>query len=105
MRTRGGLRKRFKDTAKHYMKKGQININTWERMATDRLLAPYHIHGNGQCLDKPSTSRGGETEEGEGEGDVPTSSSFPSVWHLLPTLQQDLQITNRDVIVISRDRC
>ena len=29
MRTRGGQRKRFKDTAKDYMKKHQININTY----------------------------------------------------------------------------
>ena len=29
VRTRGGQRKRFKDTAKHYMKKGQIDINAY----------------------------------------------------------------------------
>ncbi|KAK2174113.1 hypothetical protein NP493_829g01101 [Ridgeia piscesae] len=27
VRTRGGQRKRFEDSAKHYMKKGQIDIN------------------------------------------------------------------------------
>ena len=44
LRTRGGQRKRFKDTAKHYMKKGHININTWEDMAADRLLWRCSIH-------------------------------------------------------------
>ena len=38
MRTRGGQRKRFKDTAKYYKKKGQIDINVWERIAADRPL-------------------------------------------------------------------
>ena len=44
LRTRGGKRKRFKDTAKHYTKKGRININTWEDMAADRLLWRRSIH-------------------------------------------------------------
>ena len=44
LRTRGGQRKRFKDTAKQYMKKGHININTWEDMAADRLLWRRSIH-------------------------------------------------------------
>ena len=37
-RTRGGQRKRFKDTAKHYMKKGQIDINAWTIIAAERQL-------------------------------------------------------------------
>ena len=48
LRTRGGPRKRFKDTAKHYMKKGHININTWEDRAADRLRwRPQHPPGSG----------------------------------------------------------
>ena len=42
--TRGGQRKRLKDTAKHYKKKGHININTWEDTAVDRLLWCRSIH-------------------------------------------------------------
>ncbi|KAI0226435.1 hypothetical protein LSAT2_023019 [Lamellibrachia satsuma] len=44
LRTCGGQRKRLKDTAKHYMKKGHININTWEDMDADRLLWRRSIH-------------------------------------------------------------
>ena len=29
---------RFKDTAKHYTKKGQIDINDWELIGADRPL-------------------------------------------------------------------
>ena len=43
-RTRGGQRKRFKDSAKHYVKKGHINVNTWKDMAADRLLWRRSIH-------------------------------------------------------------
>ena len=38
LRTRGGQRKIFKDTAKHYTKKGHNNINIWEDMTADCLL-------------------------------------------------------------------
>ena len=38
VRTRADRRKRFKDTAKHYTKKSQIDINAWELMAVDRPL-------------------------------------------------------------------
>ena len=38
VRTRGGRRNRFKDTATHYTKKGQIDINAWELMAAARPL-------------------------------------------------------------------
>ena len=44
LRTRGGQRKIYKDTAKDYMKKGHININTWEAMAADRLTWRRSIH-------------------------------------------------------------
>ena len=44
LRTFCGQRKRFKGTAKHYMKKGHININTWEDTAADRLLWRRSIH-------------------------------------------------------------
>jgi len=44
MRTRGGQRKRFKDAAKHYMKKGQIDISAWELMAVDRPLWRRNIY-------------------------------------------------------------
>ena len=44
LRTRGGQRKRIKDTAKHYLENGRININTWEDMAADRLLWRRSIH-------------------------------------------------------------
>ena len=48
-RTRGGQRKQLKDTVKYYMKKRQIDINAWERIAADRsTLAPNHIPGNDQ---------------------------------------------------------
>ena len=49
MRTRDGKRNRFKDTAKYYMKKGQIDINVWEHVATDRPLwrrSIYHATAN-----------------------------------------------------------
>ena len=43
-RRRCGQRKRFKDTAKHYLKKGQIDISTWELMAADRPLCRHSIY-------------------------------------------------------------
>ena len=79
MRTRGGQRKRFKDTAKH--DKGHIDINTWELMAAGRPLWCRNIHQAKAKL------------EANGEGEVSTYSPF----HLAPhvhTLQQDLQIMN-----------
>ena len=43
-RTRDGQRKRFKDTVKHYMKKGKIYINAWQLMAADRPLLCRSIY-------------------------------------------------------------
>ena len=40
MRTRGGQRKHFEDTTKHYMKKGQVGINARELMAAEYPLWP-----------------------------------------------------------------
>ena len=37
-RKHGGQRKRSKDTAKHYIKIGQIDNNAWEIMAEDSPL-------------------------------------------------------------------
>ena len=50
LRTRGEQTQRFKDTAKHNMKKGDININTWEDMAADRLLWRRSIHQVAACF-------------------------------------------------------
>ena len=71
LRTRGGQRKRFKDTAKHYMKKVHININTWEDMAADRLLWCRSI----------------QAAEEKREGDVLTPEHLPSIRNLLSPLQ------------------
>ena len=71
------------------IKKGQIDINAWGFIAADRPRWRRSLHQA-----KKSTSRGEETAEEKGEGDVSTSSRLPSIWHLLLTLQQDLQIKN-----------
>ena len=44
LRIRGWQRKIFEDTAKHYIKKDHININTWEDMAANPLLWRRSIH-------------------------------------------------------------
>ena len=74
-RTRGGQRNRFKDTAKHYMKKDQIDINAWERMAADRPLWRRSIY---QATTKFETNRLLQEAE-KGEGDVSTSSRLPFI--------------------------
>ena len=52
-RTCCGQRKQFIDTAKHYMKNGQIDINAWELMVANR---PHHIPGNRPSIGKTSSS-------------------------------------------------
>ena len=101
-RRRYGQRKRFKDTAKHYVKKGQIDISTWELMAADRPLCRHSIY---QATAKFETHRllhqaekrlrRKEREKENGEREVSISSRLPSTWHLLLTLPKNLQIKNR----------
>ena len=53
-RTGGGQKKRFKDTVKHYMKKGQIEINAGEFIIVNRPLWRRSIY---QATAKLETNR------------------------------------------------
>ena len=66
------------------------------RRASDKPWPPYSI-SKSRTLHQHKKNQGGETAEEKGVGNVSTSSRLPSIWHLLPALQQDLQINNRAI--------
>ena len=72
MRTHGGgQRKRFENTVKHFMKKGQLNINTWEVMAADRSRWRHSIQEAMAKFEKNRLRHEAEKRaEVKGEGDV-----------------------------------
>ena len=70
LRTRGGQRKRCKDTAKHYTKKGHININTWEDRAADRLLWRRSIHQAAARLETDRLLHKAEKRQGRKEREM-----------------------------------
>ena len=96
VRKRGGQREQFKHTAIFY---SEENPN-WHQCHVNLQLQTVHFGAEAYTRqqpmwDKPSTSRSGETAEEKEEGDVSPSSRLRSIWHLLITQQQDLQIKNR----------
>ena len=92
MRTCGAQRKRFKDTTKHYMKKGLIYINTWEHMAANRSLWRHSTH---QAMAKFHTTLLIHEAEKRHRRKWREMSQHRHVSHLLPTLKQDLQLKNQ----------
>ena len=75
------------------MKKSQTDINAREYMAADRPLWRRSIY---QATAKFETNRLlHEAEKRQRRKEREMSQHLHVSWHLLPTLQQDLQINNR----------
>ena len=117
-RTRGGQRKRFKDTGKHYRKKHQIDINAWELMAADRPLSRQSIYQatakfetNRLLHEAEKRQRGKEREMSQHvHVSFPSGISCPhcnkiykSTMGLLSHLMTHDRI-QQDVIIVSRNR-
>ena len=94
VRKRGDQIKLLKDTANHYMKKGQIDINAWELISADRPIWRRSIY---QATTKFETNRllhEAEKRQRRKEREISQHLLLPSIWHLLLTLQQYLQTNN-----------
>ena len=81
-RIRGGQGKRFKDSAKHYIKKDQIDTNAWQRMDAECPLWPCTYLRQRPNLTKPVyfTRR----RNGIGERRRICLNIFTSPFHLAP---------------------
>ena len=119
VRTRGSQRNRFKDTAKHDMKKCQIYINAWEFIAADR---PFWRRSIYQATAKFETNRlrhGTEKLSRRKEKEMsqhldvslPSGTSCPhcnKIYRSRIGLMSHLRTNDRpleDVILVSRDCC
>ena len=71
-------------------------VSSWRptQLVLSNVNAKPTLLGWPQIWDKLSTSQGGETAQEKIEADISTCSRLPSIWHLLPTLQQDPHIKN-----------